>query len=361
MLIDAMHASLDALSRRQSLRLGAAGLGAAGLGMAGLGAPAAPARAAASGGARRALDFGNPRDNLYAFAKLWGTLGEEMVWGGHEGAFFAVIPGRRIVPLVGYVGCGSLQFRWREDGGLDYRGKDATFYTDLATGELIDTWQNPWTGETCRVAPYIHEKVRTTMNPEWPDAVLSANHYGFQTNVGFATQPDKAKRRDGGRRPFVLPWRQLGDYTMVAWDWAMEIDNPVTPEGWPTASTGPIIGPSEHFVFYTPTAELEDRDRPWATMLAGFFRQTPWLPWMRMGAWAKETGIEAALFARSHSHKITGTLDDVPRVVRAKLEKDYPHMLEAPTDWEMTPVNSTWSYYAKITPPENPDYKRPGS
>ncbi len=356
MLIDAMTASLDAMTRRKSLGLG---LGAAML-------PATlPLAAAAATGKSEKLDFTTTRDNLYAFAKLWGALSDnendELVWGGHQGTFFAVIPGQRIVPLVGYVGCGSLQFRLRPDGGLDYRGKDATFYTDLHTGEIIDTWKNPWTGELCKVAPYIHEKVRTSLPTEWPDNVLSSDFYGFQTNVGWATEKDKSKLKSADKRPYILPWHQLGGYTMLSWDWAMEIDNPVTPEGWPKSSTGAIIGPSEHFVFYTPTAELEDRSRKWSTMLAGFFRSTPWLPWMRMGEWQKQTGITAALFARSHSHKITGTLDDVPKVVRGKLEKDYPHMLDKPTDWDMTPVNSTWSYYAKITPPENPNYKPGGS
>jgi hypothetical protein len=345
MIIEAMRASLTALTRRESF--------AAGAGLAGSFMPDMMAAAAAT----TALDFTTPKDNLYAFAKIWGTLGEEPVWGGHEGTFFAVMPGKRIVPLVGYVGCGSLQFKWTDTGGLAYRGKDATFYTDLKTGEILETWHNPWTGETCPVAPYIHEKVRTLLEPEWPDVVLSSDHYGFQTNVGFATQKGKVDIRGGAKRPYLLPWRQRGGYTLLAWDWAMEIDNPVTPEGWPKSSTGAIISPSEHFVFYTPTAELEDRARPWATMLAGFFRQTPWLPWMRMG----QSGVAATLFARSHSHKITGTLDDVPRVVRARLERDYPHMLEPPTDWDMGPVGSTWGYYAKITPPENPDYRKPGS
>ncbi len=345
MFIDTMNESLQRLSRRQALGLGA-GLGA-GLAM-------GPARAVMPP-IDTPFDFTQTRDNIIAFAKIWGTLGDEPVWGGHTGVFFASMPGQRIVPLVGYVGYGSLQFKWDGDS-LIYRGKDATFYTDLATGEIIDTWKNPWTGETCEVVPYIHEKVRTKVGPTRPDHMFDTNFYGFQTNVGYANSAEEMQGRIPQPKPFILPWEKLGDYYMLAWDWAMEITNPVNPEGWPYSSTGAVISPSEHFVFYSPAQELEDPDRPWATMLAGFFRQTPWLPWMRMG----QSGIEANLFARSHSRKITGTQEDIPPAVRRKLEKDYPHMLEPPEDWELGPVGSTWGYYAKTVPPENPDYK-PGS
>ncbi len=344
-----MQTALDQLSRRKALGLGAGALAAGGL------MPPPTLAATAATDSDSAFDFTDPKENIYAFAKIWGTLGDEPVWGGHTGVFFAAIPGQRIIPLVGYVGFGSLQFKWDGDGLL-YRGKDATFYTDLDTGEVIDSWKNPWTGETCEVIPYIHDKVRTRMGLTRPDHMLDTNHYGFQTNVGYANSADAQRNRIPVQKPYILPWEKLGGYYMLAWDWAMEINNPVNPEGWPYSSTGSIISPSEHFVFYTPAAELEDRDRPWSTMLAGFFRQTPWLPWMRMG----RSGVDATLFARSHSRKITGTQEDIPVSVRKKLEKDYPDMLEPPTDWDMGPIGSTWGYYAKTVPPENPDYK-PGS
>ncbi|HEU4530596.1 MAG TPA: DUF1838 family protein, partial [Steroidobacteraceae bacterium] len=103
-----------------------------------------------------------------------------------------------------------------------------------------------------------------------------------------------------------------------------------------------------------PAQELEDRSRPWATMLAGFFRQTPWLPWMKMG----RSAIQGVMFARSHSYKVTGGVDNIPAVVRERLERDHPDMLQAPTDWEDGPIGSTWGYYASVVPPENPMYRK---
>lgn len=352
MLLDAMTGGLAALSRRE-VSLGLAGGIAAGL--------ALPPVAAAAGGNRRALDLNDPRDNVYAWCKTWGTLGDEIVFGGHEGVFFATIGNRRAIPLFGYVGFGSLQFKLLESGDALYRGKDATFYTDLRTGALLDIWDNPFTGEKVKVYPYINDTVRTTMPLEYPEERFFTDHYRWQTAIGNAAtrkESGESYRGDQGEagrtRPFILPWRRLGNTLMLSWDWMLEIVNPVDPEGWPYSSTGPVINPSEHFTFFVPVDQLEDRARPWAAMTAGFFRSTPWLPWMRMG----KSGVDGRLFASSRSYKITGGLDNIPGPVRAYLEKHRPDMLEPPTDWEMGPIGSTWGYYASVVAPETPGYKR---
>lgn len=354
MLIDSMHHALQGMTRRQVIGGGAASLSLAAM------AGAGSALAASAQPAPARFDFTKPADNLYAWAKTWGTLGDEPVYGGHEGTFFAVVGQQRAIPLVGYVGFGSLQFKVLPDGSLRYRGKDATYYTDLATGKIIDEWRNPFTGENCKVHPYINARVRTTMPTAYPSEAFSTDHYGWQISIGHATRKDErgkayhGDRGSGERRPFVLPWKRVGDYYMLGWDWALEVVNPVTPEGWPDSSTGAVINPSEHFVFFVPAQELEDRSRPWATMLAGFFRQTPWLPWMKMG----RSAIQGVMFARSHSYKVTGGVDNIPAVVRERLERDHPDMLQAPTDWEDGPIGSTWGYYASVVPPENPLYRK---
>lgn len=356
MYLDAMQATLGSFSRRGVLGLAtgmAAGLAA---GAAGLTALHPGAAAAGTGtGTPGPLDLRRPEDNVYAYAKTWGTLGDEPVFGGHEGVFFAVVGNRRAMPLFGYVGFGSLQFRILQNGDAEYRGRDATYYTDLASGEILDSWDNPFTGKRCKVYPYVNEQVTTTIPLRYPADRMVTDHYRWEIAIGnAATRRETATayrgdQGDSGKTlPFILPWRRVGGYYLLSWDWMLEINNPVTPEGWPESSTGPVINPSEHFVFFVPAAELEDRSRPWATMTAGFFRQCPWLPWMRMG----RSGVEGRMFASSHSYKITGGLDNIPRPVRTRLEKDRPDMLTPPRDWSQHPMGSTWGYYAKEAPKE---------
>ncbi len=350
MYLDAMQGTVASFSRRGMLGLGMNTAAAAGLG--GLVSLAsAPAH-----GKSRPLDLHSAEDNIYAYAKTWGTLGDEPVFGGHEGVFFAVVGNRRAMPLFGYVGFGSLQFRILPNGDAEYRGKDATFYTDLKTGELLDSWQNPFTGKTVKVYPYINEQVTTTIPARYPAERMVTDAYRWEIAIGNAASRQegagsyRGDRGESGKTvPFVLPWRRVGNHYLLSWDWLLEVANPVTPAGWPESSTGPVINPSEHFVFFVPADELEDRGRPWATMTAGFFRQCPWLPWMRMG----RSGVLGRMFASSHSYKITGGPDNIPRVVRERLERDRPDMLTAPKDWSQHPVGSSWGYYAKVAPREN--------
>lgn len=358
MQMDNMWSSLRGLTRRRVL---GAGLGFGAMPFSAMGASAAPASTKNS--ARKPLDLTTIEDNIYAWCKTWGTLGDEPLFAGHEGTFFAVLGDQRVIPLVGYIGFGSVQFRMEQDGTARYRGKDATFYTDLNTGEILDFWNNPFTGERCPVYPYFNKTVSTRMLRQNPPAAFETDEYAWYTRIGSAAQksgkarfPEKDVSREPPR-PFILPWKRVGDWYMLAWDWMLEVPNPVTPEAFPKASTGAVINPSEHFTFFTPAAELEDRSRSWSTMLAGFFRQTPWLPWMRMG----DSGVQAVLFARSHSYKITGGLDNIPRPLLARLERDHPDMLVAPTEWVDAPVASTWSYYAATAPKEVPSAPTPKS
>ena len=85
MYLDAMQGTVASFSRRGMLGLGMNAAAAAGLGsLAGL--SSAPAH-----GKSRPLDLNSAEDNIYAYAKTWGTLGDEPVFGGHEGVFFAVV------------------------------------------------------------------------------------------------------------------------------------------------------------------------------------------------------------------------------------------------------------------------------
>ena len=157
-----------------------------------------------------------------------------------------------------------------------------------------------------------------------------------------------------GAAPFILPWQRIGDQYLLAWDYAHEYDNPVTPEGWPKASTGRRINPSEHFMFYVPVAALEDRANLNPPVHASFARQGPWWPWMKMG----QSGVDGVLMGRIFSHRITGTTADISPAVLARVKRDRPEMLEPMTTWPTAPVKDSWSYYAENVPPEVAGYRK---
>ncbi|WP_106408826.1 DUF1838 family protein [Niveispirillum lacus] len=113
---------------------------------------------------------------------------------------------------------------------------------------------------------------------------------------------------------------------------------PVTPEGWPKASTGKRVNPSEHFTIFTPAAEIDDRSLPSARYHAGLMRQPPWWPWMRMG----QSGVHGVLMGRMHSYKVTGTVEDIPRTALKGVERERPDLLENQPMAPMTACAAPW-------------------
>lgn len=96
----------------------------------------------------------SPRDNLYAFGKTWGTFGEDPLVSTFHGAMYASVGTSRLQPLFGYAGTGITKVRFVGDGAderLQMRGKETGFFYDLRTGAVIETWDNPFTGETVEV------------------------------------------------------------------------------------------------------------------------------------------------------------------------------------------------------------------
>ena len=333
MFYEAFHRSL---SRRAML---------GGMFGAGMALSVTPVSAAGKSATIRPLDIEDPRENLYGFAKMWGTLGPRAVLSGYQGVQYAVVGSQRAKPLFGYCGFGNIRNRILPDGTVKVTGKECGYFTDLATGEILDHWDNPWTGERVEVFPFLNDRFRGSL--------------GLERKVFKVGDSTTANNDMGGpareNEPFRLPWQRIGDQYLLGWDYAHEYTNPVTPEGWPKASTGRRVNPSEHFTIFTPAAEIDDRSVVSARFHAGFMRQAPWWPWMRMG----QSGVQGVLFGRMHSYKITGTEEDVPRAVLKRVQRDRPDLLEEPTDGPDEGVIGTLERYAEVVPPETPGYLRP--
>ena len=42
-------------------------------------------------------------------------------------------------------------------------GKECGYFTDLASGEILDVWDNPWTGERCEVFAFLNDQFRGSL------------------------------------------------------------------------------------------------------------------------------------------------------------------------------------------------------
>lgn len=304
--------------------------------------------------AGKALNFEDPYDNLYAFGKIWGSY-DAPVLSGFHGLMYARIGARRLVPLFGYTGTGCMQSKVDQDGNVWIRGKETGYFTDLATGDILETWKNPWTGKTVEVFNFYNPAMGGKLTAEMPRFAMGAAR-DDATLMNDGTHRHASGSGTSGTVPFILPFETYGDDLMLAWDYAHEYTNPVTPEGWPEASTGPRISPSEHFTFCMSLAEMRDRSVPTSRFVAGFSRLSQWWPWMRMGG--HELAESGVVFGRIFSHKGLKGTGDIPPKVLAYIETHAPNYLTVPDDWPNVIPHGTWEAFANEVPPETPGYRR---
>jgi hypothetical protein len=332
-----------ALTRRDALR------GSLALGLAGATGMAPSTTLGKSGG----LDYDDPADNLYAFGKIWAGYDEPVI-GGFHGLMYARIGDRRMVPVFGYTGTGVLLAKIDENKDLWVKSRETGYFTDLETGDVLETWDNPFTGKTVEVYHFYNDVLVGKIGKEIPKFF-----FGAEGDSPTLMNEGTVFPNEQGRYPFILPFQQYGDDLMLSWDYTHEYTNPVTPAGWPRSSTGARISPSEHFTFNIAKRQLEDRDLPSARFTAGFSRISQFWPFMEMGGTPYANG---SLFGRMFSHKGLRGTDDVPPKVLAYIEKNAPDFLTLPVGWDMKNDRvETWKAYAQDIPPENPDYEWQGS
>ncbi|MGI9341962.1 MAG: DUF1838 family protein [Gammaproteobacteria bacterium] len=293
-------------------------------------------------GAAASLDFNDPYDNLYAFGKIWAGYDEPQI-GGFHGLMYGRIGAARLIPLFGYTGTGVMQAKIDDDGNMWIRGKETGYFTDLATGDILETWDNPWTGDTVEVFNFYNPNMGGKLTAQMPRFAMGAAK-DDATLMNEGTHVDQA-----GMVPFILPFEVFGDDLMLAWDYAHEYTNPVTKDKWPRACTGERISPSEHFNFYMSLAQMMDRSAPACRYTAGFSRISQWWPWMRMG---EHEYRDEVLFGRMFSHKGLADFGDVPPKVLAYIEKNAPEYLEVPDHWPEVLPKGTWEAFAEEVPAE---------
>jgi hypothetical protein len=123
------------LNRRQALQ---------GFGALALGAATQPAWPAAP------LDLGNRQDLLTALAKMRGATDERLTIGYVVGMRYAV-PEHVPIPMMGILAATFSQYRRLSAETFEARSIEVAFFTDVETGNLLERWKNPVTGQVVEV------------------------------------------------------------------------------------------------------------------------------------------------------------------------------------------------------------------
>jgi hypothetical protein len=283
---------LNGVTRRQLLA-GAGGMA----GMAGL-----PSVAGAA--TEMTLDLDAPEDNLKALIKLQADLSGADAIGGFAGEVWGWVPGEGNRRLFKSYGIGASHVERVENGWRFYH-REVMYYLDPETGEIINDWVNPYTGQRVEVMHILNDPV----------------HRFYAISGG----------------PFAAPW----PYTVVGDDLVFRIsvfafrDSVMPRLDYPLHSANDKYQASELWMMNGRVSEVMNPDISSASCVTSWSRVGQWLPFMEMG---NRPGI---MVYHSDSYKLLNGLDGIPAYIRAYTEKNYPKYLESPKTWQSMALNES--------------------
>ena len=295
----------------------------------------ASACAGPSKSVRRApIDFNDPVQSLRAFVKLMGNLDPTVETPGWFGGtvFGDSRRDRPLKPLMGIEGFGVLRAERQSDTSYRVFNRELAFYTDLKTGEYLDTWVNPYTKEECEVKPIHNMTVNASM--------IVSEKFGTAIEMDF----------DGNLMEVPLPlgWQNFDDKLFSTFEVHTAFPNELKPDVWPRESSGPVIRIAEIFQRVANLAELENPDVTTADYSGCWTRVGPWLPWMRQGQ------ADGNLLFRTFMTKLNSPDQLSPRF-KAHIEERLPEYFVAPPPESWGSKNdSSFSVYARENEPLPP-------
>jgi len=277
---------------------------------------AALAASGAAAGSGRPLDLDTPEGAIAAFRKIQcSTVDQRPAVYYWEGEAYSRVPGERDRLLFRFEGMNVRQCTTVTDParGRGFRqvSREIMFYTDPATGHIVDEWKNPWTGETVQVLHIANDPVN------------------FRAPIYPVTADGK---------PYEAGLRVLGDHWWSTTTVPLFYRNPLA--GDYQEYVGGTYHATEMFNFFGRLTDLTDPARPSADVNVAWARISDWLPWMKMGDRA------GTMYFNGAGRKLDGYAD-LPEQMRVAIEARAPTYREPPPVDDARPNETSWTYFKK--------------
>lgn len=227
---------------------------------------------------------------------------DKILWW--KGTIFAQEPGKKTYPLMAFEGYNICRAEKQEDGTWRLLTRELSFYRDLETGKILEQWKNPISGESNEVMAVANDPVNMVMSPA-----------------------------------MKLPWLVQGDDVMLSLNIPLAYPNPLQPDAYPKASSGPMYVGSEHFMFHASGSDLANPALKSAPVSYGWTRVGPWLPWMQLGT------LPGELLYIAQGAKLA-SFEQMPQDIRQVVKSKYPEYEQAPRTW-VQPNATSWTEYKK--------------
>lgn len=257
------------------------------------------------------MNLNDPNDALRALMKVRASLEPADVVTWFAGDVYAWIPGEAareaVFGLEGY----NIARAVEVEGGYDLLTREAVFYLDPRTRQIIDSWENPFTNEKVDVVHIWNDPVNQRLRAQMP--------WG----------------------PFRVPTFELGGEITFKLDVFLAYPNPLPPAEFPEESGSELYQAAELFGFTTLRQALEDGDIVDAPAHCSWTRIAPWLPFMKMG------DRPGHLVYHAEGRKVPDGFEGLPAMVKDRVERDAPRYKTAPAEFS-EPNATSWTEYRKL-------------
>ncbi len=242
------------------------------------------------------LDYDNPHDLLTALVKLRGSIDGTLVFWWLRGIRYGVI-GAEVTPLFQTNAASIQRFEAQDDGSYMATFLEASYYTNIETGELLNEWRNPYTNKLNKVESILLGPVKNRLTvdgmsaPEDPPGVTME----MSSHIG----------------PAVV----VGDDIWIKADTKAEI---VTKDG-----SRPTYHGNDLSTYQGRKSEVEDESRPSAAATVHYQSATDWRSWMGL------ENVSGHLMARAVGRKVQSA-DEFPQEYLALVEREHPGLFDDP-------------------------------
>lgn len=260
------------------------------------------------------LDLDKAEDNMTAFIKVRGSLkdNEEVIFYAN-GKIYGFVDGERDKPLMGYEMYNIGRSIKRAENSYYLLTNEVLLYTDLKTGEVLEKFDNPYTGETVDVVHVWNSPVNQTQDLEGRFGKWGVNHNKFGD-----------------------------DMICMNADIFLKYPSPLSTKAFPENSQSDDYEASELFQFFFSEKDMNDPNQTSIPSTISWTRLGPWLPWMKMG---QRQGL---VVYQGAGYKLMETeFDKMPKVLTDYVMKHHPEYRHSPTEYSH-PNETSWTYFKKI-------------
>jgi hypothetical protein len=224
-------------------------------------------------------------------------------WLWFEGAVYGRAPDDPVRPLFGFTSLLRVRYGRSADGSVFLDQRESAHYTDLATGEMIGRFHNPYLGRSNVAIGYVSPLLR----------------FGFSIEGTFDIDT-------GDQIGSFLP--ALAGDTAQVWTTerrANEFASNISPQMFPDAYRTPIRRSADIATYRARVEDLAGGLDTFVPASTDIVADTPWPLWMFMG------DRPGHVIWIGHGMKVEHT-EEVPAPLRRRVEAAHPGFIAAPWD-----------------------------